>query len=53
MRGEEYDIRVLFQSTCPARGTTAADVVGLWQALFQSTCPARGTTLSAMLILRR
>ena len=37
---------VLFQSTCPARGTTRrADELALVAVAFQSTCPARGTTV--------
>ena len=35
----------LFQSTCPARGTTRQRVIRSITDLFQSTCPARGTTL--------
>ena len=35
----------LFQSTCPARGTTFKNAVDLFiNSSFQSTCPARGTT---------
>ena len=33
-----------FQSTCPARGTTATLIASVVAFLFQSTCPARGTT---------
>ena len=42
---------LIFQSTCPARGTT---IVPLWLtagAAFQSTCPARGTTLSRVAVI--
>ena len=35
---------LLFQSTCPARGTTNAAAEVPREAKFQSTCPARGTT---------
>ena len=39
--------RLEFQSTCPAKGTTACNtVVTAPIAPFQSTCPARGTTTS-------
>ena len=34
----------LFQSTCPARGTTRGQSISLKDVEFQSTCPARGTT---------
>ena len=34
----------VFQSTCPARGTTLIDIAAIVVSLFQSTCPARGTT---------
>ena len=33
-----------FQSTCPARGTTAKEYGLIINRKFQSTCPARGTT---------
>ena len=35
---------VLFQSTCPARGTTLSLICVQVPKPFQSTCPARGTT---------
>ena len=35
---------VLFQSTCPARGTTQSADIRAGKFEFQSTCPARGTT---------
>ena len=35
---------LLFQSTCPARGTTRWDLTNRVMSVFQSTCPARGTT---------
>ena len=39
----------IFQSTCPARGTTSVAGITVidfvrWYKAFQSTCPARGTT---------
>ena len=35
----------IFQSTCPARGTTRGCIAATYQNFgFQSTCPARGTT---------
>ena len=37
--------RAIFQSTCPARGTTSLQSTDISRAPFQSTCPARGTTL--------
>ena len=38
--------RAPFQSTCPARGTTACPLaISSASFLFQSTCPARGTTV--------
>ena len=37
-------IKPVFQSTCPARGTTAARSSHNRHYAFQSTCPARGTT---------
>ena len=45
-RGLIQNSKAAFQSTCPARGTTA----GGWHLFcfdisFQSTCPARGTTI--------
>ena len=43
-RTETLDRRDLFQSTCPARGTTIAGTGNAIIAEFQSTCPARGTT---------
>ena len=37
--------RRLFQSTCPVRGTTLAQLEsGMVESEFQSTCPVRGTT---------
>ena len=40
-----YIAQKLFQSTCPARGTTAAPAYTQDKGHgFQSTCPARGTT---------
>ena len=38
-----------FQSTCPARGTTAERYIVLRSMEFQSTCPARGTTAARWL----
>ena len=38
----------IFQSTCPLRGTTKADVIAILAAVFQSTCPLRGTTSSRL-----
>ena len=39
--------RLLFQSTCPARGTTSSNPQTVNSIIFQSTCPARGTTKTA------
>ena len=39
-----FRLLVLFQSTCPARGTTAKICDDWFRDQFQSTCPARGTT---------
>ena len=39
----------IFQSTCPARGTTSSAPRGYCGLEFQSTCPARGTTLPRLL----
>ena len=36
---------LIFQSTCPARGTTHPLAAQPSPFLFQSTCPARGTTV--------
>ena len=40
----KVDFTVLFQSTCPARGTTSVKSLLMGSVPFQSTCPARGTT---------
>ena len=39
--------QIVFQSTCPLRGTTQLVEYWLLQSAFQSTCPLRGTTRSA------
>ena len=39
----------LFQSTCPARGTTNSAWAENVALAFQSTCPARGTTLVTLM----
>ena len=51
-KAKAYHGRV-FQSTCPARGTTRKSAT--WRRLrrFQSTCPARGTTPPCRLQARR
>ena len=41
---QDSPIAGIFQSTCPARGTTEPLPVHGAVTLFQSTCPARGTT---------
>ena len=41
----ELNVLYIFQSTCPARGTTRRHPWGIRNiSRFQSTCPARGTT---------
>ena len=40
----ELNVLYIFQSTCPARGTTIPTSIAKVTTLFQSTCPARGTT---------
>ena len=37
----------IFQSTCPARGTTLVFAASVLRVEFQSTCPARGTTVAS------
>ena len=37
---------VIFQSTCPLRGTTKNCVIAPAEVRFQSTCPLRGTTVN-------
>ena len=43
----------IFQSTCPARGTTDILTARAKIAAFQSTCPARGTTKDAYNAVRK
>ena len=42
--GRYRKLRIAFQSTCPARGTTQSRIKTTAFSVFQSTCPARGTT---------